>query len=487
MKKLFHIVLLAAILAVCFTSAPFAYASDIADEAELFSNDDNDAYIKIALIDTGVTDKHALMDPDKILTGRNYVFNNEDTEDRVGHGTYIASIIIGAEGIAAASEHAAIVPLVYYGISPSMPEGSMVTFMCSAIYDAIDVYGCRVINISAGIASDNRQLKAAVEYAESMGAVVVSAVGNANEKTPSAVYYPAAYESVIGVGAVDGEGKAAAFSQRNESVMIAAKGVNIPSVSLDDESDYMLVSGTSYSTAFVSALAADLLSQNGDLTPAQIRHIITATAKRSDEKKYDTKTGYGVIDKDAAMEYCLDMISKKALVFIDVREDSWYFEAIDNALSLGYMNGVKEDRFMPDACLTRAMTAAALQRKAGVGLYSADTRVFKDVPYEAWYKDAVSWAYNAGVVTGYAGGTFRPDAYITREDFCVMLYRLSGEEGVDDSFVMSFSDSAEISQYAYDAVKWAVSRRIINGTDKGEFKPKSYITRAQAAAMLTRG
>ncbi len=484
MKRALHIISLAAIMIICLTSALFANAADTEEN-------ETSGRVKIALIDTGVSDSRGMMDADRLLPGYNYLFSDGDTEDREGHGTYIAGIIIGASGgggsIPAASESAALVPLVYYTDDPGMVTGAMVTLMCRAIYDAVDTYGCRVINISAGISQDDRSLQAAVECADKKGAVVVSAVGNANEKAPNLLYYPAAYESVIGVGAVDKDGRAATFSQRNESVMIAAPGVDIITVAVGGGSEFMRVSGTSYSTAYVSALAADMFEKNPNLTPAQVRFILQKTAKRTDSAVRDNETGYGVIDRAAAMEYCLAMMKNAAMGFVDVESGAWYYSAVDRAVSLGYMNGIRADAFEPDSCLTRAMTVTVLKRQAETSAAAQRTLAFKDVPYSAWYWDALSWANDAGVIKGYTDGSFRPDENVTREDFCVMLYRLSGSPAADKNAKLSFSDASEISGYAYDAVKWAVGRGIINGMDARHFRPKSHITRAQAAAMLTRG
>ena len=112
---------------------------------------------------------------------------------------------------------------------------------------------------------------------------------------------------------------------------------------------------------------------------------------------------------------------------------------------------------------------------------------FTDVSDGYWAAQHIQNAVDAKIVSGYTDGSFRPDENVTREDFCVMLYRLSGSPAADKNAKLSFSDASEISGYAYDAVKWAVGRGIINGMDARHFRPKSHITRAQAAAMLTRG
>ncbi|MBR2742419.1 MAG: S-layer homology domain-containing protein [Clostridia bacterium] len=496
MTRLLRVSAFALIFAIIICAAGFAEASDETpqqggSEVSLFAQETAGDQVRIALIDTGISNELGLMDSGRILEGRNYVLKNGDTHDLVGHGTYIASIIIGASGrtagVPSASEYAVLVPLVYFSDTPEMLESGMIPLMCTAIYEAVDVYGCRVINISAGIAGDNKYLKAALDYAESRGVVVVSAVGNANENVPSALYYPAAYDTVIGVGAVDGEGVVASFSQRNESVMITANGVDIIAAAVQGGGEFVRVSGTSYSTAYVSALAADLFHTNPYLTPAQVRRILIKTATKPTGQAYDFAYGYGIINAEAALSYCVEMMNDKTLGFTDINTDAWYYSAVSEAVSHGYMNGVRVDAFSPDEPLTRAMTAAVLQRKAGGQSIPRGAVSFNDVQTNAWYSDPISWAYENGVVKGYADGSFHPAEHITREDFCVMLYRLSGESADGDFEALSFTDKRNVSDYAREAVLWATESGIITGTDKGEFLPKSDITRSQAAAMLTRG
>ncbi len=106
--------------------------------------------------------------------------------------------------------------------------------------------------------------------------------------------------------------------------------------------------------------------------------------------------------------------------------------------------------------------------------------------FNAAYKDAVVWAYGAGVVNGLTETAFGPDASIERQDIAAMLARfldadLSGEEGLD-----AFKDAAAVRDYAKGALSWAIANGLIQGNPDGTVNPRGNATRAQAAAILQR-
>lgn len=128
----------------------------------------NAASVKIGVVDTGIKQKENIFDSEKIIEGKNYVSDSDGTEDKVGHGTRIASLITGTiDGeIESPSKESQIVPLVYYSEYPSgVAMNGGLEAICNAIYDAIDIYCCKVINISSGVPRENEELKKAVDYA----------------------------------------------------------------------------------------------------------------------------------------------------------------------------------------------------------------------------------------------------------------------------------------------------------------------------------
>ena len=101
----------------------------------------------------------------------------------------------------------------------------------------------------------------------------------------------------------------------------------------------------------------------------------------------------------------------------------------------------------------------------------------------AWYSDAVAWAAERGIVAGYGNGLFGPSDNITREQLAVILWRYSGEPAATNK-ELRFSDADSASDYALDALRWAVENGVINGYGNGVLAPKGLATRAQVAQML---
>lgn len=214
-----------------------------------------DKKIRVAVVDTGFSDKSI---PDgSIAGGKNYIVESMGKDDTYGHGTAVASIIL--ENVPDA-ELVALVSSVYdHG---KLTQVDADTF-AMIIMDAVDVYECDVINVSAGFAADVETVRQAVDYAKEKGVVIVAAAGNDYQDNPDAKYYPAAYESVIAVGSMN-ENKTSIsdFSQRGEWVDIYECGENITVKTLSGNE--RIVSGTSYSAAIVTARVCKILEENSN-------------------------------------------------------------------------------------------------------------------------------------------------------------------------------------------------------------------------------
>jgi minor extracellular protease Epr len=263
--------------------------------------------VRIALIDTGIQNNSHYLDYTKIEPGYNYAVEYEDTNDLVGHGTRLAGLILGGRSnksiINGIAPNVILIPLVYYSKYPSgVPINGGLSAICKAIYDAVDIYLCEIINISSGIGADCAELKKAVEYAEEKGVIVISAVGNDHVTVPDKLMYPAAYDSVIGVGAVDQNLEIAPFSHRNSSVMVTAPGKDVYSLSIKGGTDFEKISGTSYATTYVASFAALLLSAYPKMTPSEFRQVLRISSKDLGKPGYDEEYGWGLIDIAAGLE-----------------------------------------------------------------------------------------------------------------------------------------------------------------------------------------
>lgn len=168
--------------------------------------------------------------------------------------------------------------------------------------------------------------------------------------------------------------------------------------------------------------------------------------------------------------------------FFDVAENAWYYNAVKYVSQNGLMNGYSNSTFAPDAELSRGMLAQILYNKEGRPPV-AYNNAFEDVADGAWYANAVAWTAKQNIVSGYGNGRFGPDNDITREQLAVILWRYEGSP-TPTRTELRFTDTDRISDYALDALCWAVENGIINGKGNNMLGPQGSATRAQVAQVL---
>jgi len=173
-----------------------------------------------------------------------------------------------------------------------------------------------------------------------------------------------------------------------------------------------------------------------------------------------------------------------SLGFTDLDAGAWYHEAVDFALRNGLMGGYKNGTFGPNDNLSRAQLAQILYNQAGQPA-ATGASPFTDAASGAWYTDAITWAAAQGVVGGYGNGLFGPDDDITREQLAVMLWRHAGSPAATEK-ELHFSDAGQAHGYALDALRWAVENGILTGYGDGRLDPRGLAARAEAAQMLMR-
>ncbi|MBR2742479.1 MAG: S-layer homology domain-containing protein [Clostridia bacterium] len=177
------------------------------------------------------------------------------------------------------------------------------------------------------------------------------------------------------------------------------------------------------------------------------------------------------------------------LPFVDVSEGQWFYGDVKYVYENGLMVGTDETHFSPDLKTTRGMIVTVLYRLAGSPEVTGECP-FDDVGSLSYCRDAVTWAAENGVVTGYNEKTFGPDDTITREQMATIIYRyvkLSGG-GFEGAWSMrlDFDDAGDISDWAFEAVSWCCMNGIITGMDENTLNPQGSATRAQTAAILHR-
>lgn len=163
-------------------------------------------------------------------------------------------------------------------------------------------------------------------------------------------------------------------------------------------------------------------------------------------------------------------VEPSALPFVDVSVNAWYYETVKAAYEAGLMNGVTDTEFAPNATLTRAMIWTILARASGVDTEGGAT----------WYAKAQEWVVANGVSDGED-----PMGNVTREQLVTMLWRLNGSE-VMTGYIGNYIDTGDISEWANNAMLWAVQNGIIEGDENMALAPKADTTRAQAATFFVR-
>lgn len=173
-------------------------------------------------------------------------------------------------------------------------------------------------------------------------------------------------------------------------------------------------------------------------------------------------------------------------VFDDIRPDAWFTDAVDSVVSKKIMVGTAPNHFAPSGTVTRAQIVQVLCELCH-GKAMAQTSGFADIMAGKWYSDAVIWAEENHIISGYTDGCFHPNDALSREQCTVILQHFAqycsyfANETLD---ISNYSDVLSVSGYAKDAFIWAIAAGILNGSDKNTLMPKQTMTRAQLAMII---
>lgn len=227
--------------------------------------------VVVAVVDSGVYPSH----PDlasKLVPGWNFVKDNADTTDVLGHGTAVAGSVAAATnngiGVAGVSWGSRVMPLV----AVDADDFAAYSDIAAAIQYAAD-HGVRVINVSVGGVNASNTLQKAVDYAWSKGALVFASAMNQAVSTP---YYPAACARAVAVSATDFNDRLASFSNYGGWITLSAPGTGI--LTTADGGGYSYHNGTSFASPIAAGVAALVLSVNPRLTNAEVLSILKKTA-----------------------------------------------------------------------------------------------------------------------------------------------------------------------------------------------------------------
>lgn len=176
-----------------------------------------------------------------------------------------------------------------------------------------------------------------------------------------------------------------------------------------------------------------------------------------------------------------------SLPYTDVKTSDWYYEYVSYVVENGLMNGMSVTFFGAEEPLTRAQFAVILYRLEGEESVNYED-VYRDVKQGEWYTDAIVWANKVGLITGYGNGYFGTNDAINREQMATIMYRYASSKGYNVGTIAEFtgfSDASKVSDWAEEAMRWAVGTGIIKG-ENGLLNPAGNANRAQCATIIMR-
>lgn len=180
-----------------------------------------------------------------------------------------------------------------------------------------------------------------------------------------------------------------------------------------------------------------------------------------------------------------NIANSSVLPYYDVSKNTWARPYIQNVYDKNYMVGNTCVSFGPNEKVTREQFVQILYNIAGQPAVSYQAR-FSDVSAGKWYTNAIMWASQNGVVSGYPNGTFGVGKTISRQDLALMLYLYKGKPQVGTVDLNArFVDAHKIYDYAYEAINWAVASGVMHGDDRGVLNPRGTATRAETATLIS--
>ena len=251
---------------------------------------------------------------------------------------------------------------------------------------------------------------------------------------------------------------------------IADTGNRISWTDADGAARYMIQktdkpNGTTYETVH-TASAGENSWMDADGSKKEYYRVVTSNI-------IDGKTGFTAVSN----------VVSPQMPFEDVAYNAYYYDAVVWASEAGVTSGTSPKTFSPENGCTRAQAVQMIYNYVGRPDTDDMEMPFTDVSSDAWYADAVNWAFNVGVVAGTSETTFSPNDTCTRAQIVQMLWHQQGSEKVATS--SEFTDVSS-NDWFYNAVNWAAEKQVTSGTSATTFSPRNMCTRGQIVTFISK-
>jgi hypothetical protein len=454
--------------------------------------------VKIAVLDTGIDTKH----PDLHVSGGACLLTEcpKSYNDDNGHGTHVAGIIaaknnsIGTIGVAPDASIYAVKVLDSEGVGTT---STVLAGIDWAIRNHMDI-----INLSLSTPESDPALKAMIDKAYQQGILIVSAVGNNgnSQGTGDTVEYPAKYDNVIAVSAINQNNVRVSISATGPEVEVAAPGEAIYStvpVAYDFDGNYngyTWMTGTSMAAPFVSGILALYKQQYPYKTNVELRELLKTNAVDLGNPGKDNWYGYGLVQTEGSEPPQIGVqlqSSKGGIVKFSIKSLG------DNVQGYNvYRNGKKVKELQTSLTFTdyvlkgtyhyQFSTISSKGKESSLSspfTVTVSSPYYKDLTNENWYAPHIIYLSSQGVVTGFNDSTIRPKSLVKRSEAVAMLGRALGFNSTKRKTVFKDVDPGS---FASGYIQSAYEQGIVSGFPDGTFRPDQPVTRAEMAILLSR-
>lgn len=172
--------------------------------------------------------------------------------------------------------------------------------------------------------------------------------------------------------------------------------------------------------------------------------------------------------------------------FSDVASNDTYAAAVNFVVSSGMMAGTSATQFSPDEEASRGIVTISMAQMSGEAIPSARSIPFEDVDSSHWYSDSTSWCMENGIAVGYGNNLFGGEDGVTWEQLATILHSYADYAQIDNEVstdINNFQDRELISDYAVDAVAWALATGMMQA-ENNRINPQDTVTRGELAQVL---